>query len=668
MKNTRKIFAIIMAMIMCFSMLSVTAFATDEMITVYFDNGNSNWEMIITIYETADGMRTSAGQMNLEGGDLYSVSIPADTVLVRFQNYLPGQPEEYAPVEGFQSIEFTDLEDGRVYTYEDADTDDYVLWVGGVQVTEDNADDILGDGTASYNAEENILYLDGLNITTGFMPNEYSIAGIYTEGDLTIELAEGSENTVDIPGNGMAYGIGVGGALYITGDGNLTITIGEYNGEYADSYGIFARYELCIEQANVATYGGDVTSTENGVNTAGVYTQGDISIDFGGSLTAVGGDATGEYTYSDGICVYGIGGIIYSSDSDESYYRNIAVYDGYLDVRGGNTTSNDSSMSTGMYLYNAGFYVYENTANVYIEAGDATTTSTDEEDDPRAESHGIYVIYGDVGIDAGNVTVSAGECTGLKTMSCGIITYAYEDEDGSFSGGYVNIDCDEVTPSEYTPSLIGTTVNISANDYAIIGEMGIEIGDKLAITEPENAEIGQFDDFYTLLNADGSVANNTTIEPLTYKVTINGLNNGMAANVPVGQSLNETYCEKYGVDDFSEIFNTEKDGYTFGGFYTDEACTDGNEFDFDNPITEDITIYAKWIKDAEDNTQQGGTNTDNNENQNTPDNEDNNKPVADPEIPNTDATVSNAWFTILLASAFGVVLIMNSYKKRVFSK
>ncbi len=44
-----------------------------------------------------------------------------------------------------------------------------------------------------------------------------------------------------------------------------------------------------------------------------------------------------------------------------------------------------------------------------------------------------------------------------------------------------------------------------------------------------------------------------------------------------------------------------------------------------------------------------------------------NKPVADPEIPNTDAN-SNAWFTILLVSAFGIVLIMNSNKKRVFSK
>ena len=69
----------------------------------------------------------------------------------------------------------------------------------------------------------------------------------------------------------------------------------------------------------------------------------------------------------------------------------------------------------------------------------------------------------------------------------------------------------------------------------------------------------------------------------------------MGAEVPAGQSLNETYCEMYDIDDFSEILNTEKEGYTFGGWFTDENCTKGNEFDFSSPVTADTTIYAKWI-------------------------------------------------------------------------
>lgn len=37
-------------------------------------------------------------------------------------------------------------------------------------------------------------------------------------------------------------------------------------------------------------------------------------------------------------------------------------------------------------------------------------------------------------------------------------------------------------------------------------------------------------------------------------------------------------------------------GYTFGGWYLEAECT--NAFDFTTPITEDITLYAKWTKNS----------------------------------------------------------------------
>ncbi|MDO4189497.1 MAG: InlB B-repeat-containing protein, partial [Lachnospiraceae bacterium] len=37
-----------------------------------------------------------------------------------------------------------------------------------------------------------------------------------------------------------------------------------------------------------------------------------------------------------------------------------------------------------------------------------------------------------------------------------------------------------------------------------------------------------------------------------------------------------------------------RNGYTFGGWYTDAACTEGNEFSFGNIIDETTHIYAKW--------------------------------------------------------------------------
>jgi alternate signal-mediated exported protein len=40
-----------------------------------------------------------------------------------------------------------------------------------------------------------------------------------------------------------------------------------------------------------------------------------------------------------------------------------------------------------------------------------------------------------------------------------------------------------------------------------------------------------------------------------------------------------------------------RDGYTFGGWYADEACT--VPFDFDAPVKGDLTLYAKWTKNED---------------------------------------------------------------------
>ncbi|MCI5902340.1 MAG: InlB B-repeat-containing protein, partial [Blautia sp.] len=55
---------------------------------------------------------------------------------------------------------------------------------------------------------------------------------------------------------------------------------------------------------------------------------------------------------------------------------------------------------------------------------------------------------------------------------------------------------------------------------------------------------------------------------------------------------NETITVSKG--DVASIPLPKKEGFTFLGWYTDEACTKGNEFDTNAPITADATIYAKW--------------------------------------------------------------------------
>ena len=48
-----------------------------------------------------------------------------------------------------------------------------------------------------------------------------------------------------------------------------------------------------------------------------------------------------------------------------------------------------------------------------------------------------------------------------------------------------------------------------------------------------------------------------------------------------------------------------REGYTFGGWYTDEACTEA--YDFSTPVTADMTLYAKWTKNAVNPGGNGGS-------------------------------------------------------------
>lgn len=55
-----------------------------------------------------------------------------------------------------------------------------------------------------------------------------------------------------------------------------------------------------------------------------------------------------------------------------------------------------------------------------------------------------------------------------------------------------------------------------------------------------------------------------------------------------------------------------REGYTFGGWYTDEACTEA--YDFSSPVAADMTLYAKWVKKAADNNGGSGNNAGSNGN------------------------------------------------------
>ncbi len=59
-----------------------------------------------------------------------------------------------------------------------------------------------------------------------------------------------------------------------------------------------------------------------------------------------------------------------------------------------------------------------------------------------------------------------------------------------------------------------------------------------------------------------------------------------------GSHIEDAECENGGTVD--KPSNPKKSGYTFKGWYIDSDLK--NKYDFDMPVTEDITLYAKWTK------------------------------------------------------------------------
>jgi len=119
----------------------------------------------------------------------------------------------------------------------------YDVWVNGIQVTDENKDDVLGDGegTVRYipaeGANAQKLILNGAVITEACTIYGYE-AGIGSFDSLEIVLTDGTDNYVTgINGSGiLSVGIYSTGSLSFSGGGNLTVA----GGKGGSSYGIYA--------------------------------------------------------------------------------------------------------------------------------------------------------------------------------------------------------------------------------------------------------------------------------------------------------------------------------------------------------------------------------------------------------------------------------------------
>lgn len=128
-------------------------------------------------------------------------------------------------------------------------------YVAGTQITDETAEDVLGDGTISYNPDENVLTLKNAAITADDKPY-----GIYAEEDLQIELV--GENSIT---SSAVSDKNICAAIY-SQNGNIRI----FAGENADDAVLTAAASPQDSDIDYSSYGilGQNISIEDGVEVA----------------------------------------------------------------------------------------------------------------------------------------------------------------------------------------------------------------------------------------------------------------------------------------------------------------------------------------------------------------------------------------------------------------
>lgn len=84
------------------------------------------------------------------------------------------------------------------------------------------------------------------------------------------------------------------------------------------------------------------------------------------------------------------------------------------------------------------------------------------------------------------------------------------------------------------------------------------------------------------------------------------LNAGMKVSFNTGEGSKVDFQTTAANSSVTKPADPTREGYTFAGWYTDEACTEA--YKFDAAVTADMTLYAKWTKNAVNPGGNGGSN------------------------------------------------------------
>ncbi len=257
-------------------------------------------------------------------------------------------------------------------------SESYGLWVNGIQVTDGNAADVLGDSTVSYAPDANVLTLNGADLTTAYESYDaFMPAVIYADNTIgPLKLDIQGTNTITASGNSEVSGIFAWDSMEFSGDGSLAVTaVGQ--GTSATGYAVCSY----LYGANVTITGGTYSFTGMGGSNGygyGMYGNGCTVYVNGGTLTAKG--AAGSFGVAIGgqldVSGYADCEVIVSMDAsgtpetdydpaDISYYAYIKVMPQIEPEYDENGISTDGRYYQPAVQADDGCYELTNAGNLY---------------------------------------------------------------------------------------------------------------------------------------------------------------------------------------------------------------------------------------------------------------------------------------------------------------
>ena len=231
------------------------------------------------------------------------------------------------------------------------------VWVGGVEITEDNASDVLGDGKVSYDFETNTL---------SFAAQKPTFSGLHN--DAVID-AENIDLTIEAP-NGLSFmnktakiGINVqGGALTVNGNLSIDLRASSVTACIYDDFGLTVNGNLtlsdygCEGAFGVKSMNGPVTvngTTDIMAQETGIYCgKGDVTVT-GGDYCYFATDSEATLGFCPAAAIYTRDGGVYLESF--AFDFGVAAYmiyaNGPIVVKSDVSVDNTSGLAGGYGFY-----------------------------------------------------------------------------------------------------------------------------------------------------------------------------------------------------------------------------------------------------------------------------------------------------------------------------